>query len=292
MDTMDSLNREERLTLRQIQAHMGETLRAHQAVVEQLGTVDVYFHPSNPDPYLNCVTPHRGVAWVRRDDLNHAFVGLERLGRIPRLTFQDALFPAAFQQQLQLMGLTLEAQRTILAYRPVYGPFLPGETPRGRVPDTFDPAVSISIPRTAQELGVWLRVFRAGYYNTELLAVDPTIVDRLVTAAEGGEKVFVMADYEHTPLGAARLDVRDATAEIEAVVTAPLWHGMGLESALVAAAVQTVMALGVDIIYTVAPPSDFARLYRNLGFVELTHVLTFWLAEDQMRRQARSKGED
>jgi GNAT superfamily N-acetyltransferase len=270
---------------------MHELVHAQHAVVEQLGTVDVYFHPTNPDPYLNCVTPHRGVAWVRRDDLNQAFAGLERLGRIPRLMFQDALFPAAFQQQLRLMGLTLEDQRTILVYRPLYGPFLSGETPRGRVPEAFDPAVSISIPRTAQELAVWLRVFRAGYYNTELLAVDPTIVGHLVVAAGQGEKVFVMANYEHAPLGAARLDVRDATAEIEAVVTAPLWHGMGLESALVTAAVQTVMARGVDIIFAVAPAGDFARLYSHLGFVELTHVLTFWLAEDQVRRKTKNKGE-
>jgi hypothetical protein len=156
MNTMGSLSREERSALRQVQAHMREVMRAQQGVVEQLGTVDVYFHPTNPDPYLNCVMPHRGVAWVRREDLNHAFAGLERLGRVPRLVFQDALFPTAFQQQLRLMGLTLEDRRTVLVYRPLYGPLMPDETPRERAPDRFDPAVSTSLATTQQELAVWM----------------------------------------------------------------------------------------------------------------------------------------
>ncbi len=291
MTTMESLNREERLTLRQIQAHMREVMNAQQTVVEQLGTVDVYFHPSNPDPYLNCVTPHQGVAWVRRDDLNSAFAGLERLGRIPRLMFQDALFPVAFQQQLRWMGLTLEDQRTVLVYRPMYGPPLPNETPRGRVPESFEPAVTITVPTSERDLAVWLRVFRAGYYNTEMLAVDPDMVRPLVHAVARGEKVFVMAHYERSPLGAARLDVRGHSAEIEAVVTAPLWHGMGLEPALIASSVQTVLGRGVDIVFTVTPVEDYARMYRHLGFVELTRVLTYWLAEDQARTFAHTQGE-
>ena len=283
MNTMGSLSREERSALRQVQTHMREVMRAQQGVVEQLGTVDVYFHPTNPDPYLNCVTPHRGVAWVRRDDLNHAFAGLERLGRVPRLVFQDALFPAAFQQQLRLMGLSPEDQRTVLVYRPLYGPLMPDETPRERVPDRFDPAVSTSLATTQHELAVWMRVFRAGYYNTELLAVDPDIVKPLVIAALRGEKVFVMANYELAPLGAARLGLRNNTAEIEAVVTAPLWHGMGLESALIGTSVHMALERGANTVFSVAPPGDFIRLYRNLGFVELTHVLTYWLSEDQAR---------
>lgn len=286
---MDSLNREERLTLRQIQTHMRDVMRAQQGVVEQIGTVDVYFHPTNPDPYLNCVTPHRGVAWVRRDDLNHAFAGLERLGRVPRLVFQDALFPAAFQQQLSLMGLSQEDRRTVLVYRPLYGPLMPDETPRERVPDSFNPAVSVSLATTQQELAVWLRVFRAGYYNTELLAVDPDIVKPLVIAALRGEKVFVMANYEQAPLGAARVGLHHDTAEIEAVVTAPLWHGMGLEPALIGMSVHTALARGANIVFCVAPPQDFIRLYRNLGFVELTHVLTFWLSENQDRRTIKGE---
>jgi GNAT superfamily N-acetyltransferase len=284
MSTMGSMSREERLTLRQIQTHMRDVMRAQHGVVEQLGTVDVYFHPTNPDPYLNCAMPHRGVAWVRNDDLDHAFAGLQRLGRTPRLVFQDALYPAAFQQQLTRMGLTLEDQRTVLVYRPLQGPLMPDETPRERVPDSFDPAVSTSVATTQQELAVWLRVFRAGYYNTELLAVDPDIVKPLVMSALRGEKVFVMANYEQAPLGAARLGLRNDTAEIEAVVTAPLWHGMGLEPALIGTAVHTALARGTNTIFSVAPPGDFIRLYRNLGFVELTRVLTFWLSEGEEAR--------
>ena len=119
---MDALNRYERQTLRRIQAYLQAALLDTHVVVEQLGTVDVFFHPSDSDPYLNCATPHKGVAWVRRDDLTSAFTGLQRLGRQPRLVFQEALFPAAFQQQLNLMGLALTYEQVVMVYQPVLGP--------------------------------------------------------------------------------------------------------------------------------------------------------------------------
>jgi hypothetical protein len=139
---------------------MREAMRTQQAVVEQLGTVDVYFHPTNPDPFLNCVTPHRGVAWIRREDLSHAFTGLERLGRIPRLMFQDALFPAAFQQQIEMMGLTLEDQRTVLAYRPCTARCCRKKRrwARARNLDPYDYSFRWRPPAG---MAVWLRVFRA-----------------------------------------------------------------------------------------------------------------------------------
>jgi len=274
------LDREERQTLRRVQAHLREKIFAAGAVVEQLGTVDTHFHPTNPDPHLNCATPHRGVAWVRRDDLSNAFTGLERLGRVPRLVFQDALFPQAFQQQIELMGLTLEETRVMMVYRPICGPDLPGETPRGRIPQEFDKTITVSVPTDANGLARWLRVFRAGYFNTELLVVEASAVEPLVAAADNGEAIFVMAHYQQTPLAAARVDVRGSSAEIEAVATAPLWHGMGLEVALLATAVRTALERGCEIVFTITPSDDFTRMCRDLGFVDLTRVLTFWLAEE------------
>ena len=277
---MHSLNREERKTLRIIQDHIHTSMRAKQAIVEPVGTVDVYFHPSNLDPYLNCVTPHKGVAWVRRDDLYSAFAGLDRLDRIPRLVFQDALFPFAFQQQLELMGLTFEDQRVVMVYRPLYGPDMPGETPRDRLPSEFDYAISATVATTQADLAAWVRVFKAGYYNTETLSVSLAEVDPLVESAQRGERLFVLASYQDTPLGTAQICLRDSSAEIESVVTAPLWHGMGLETALVTTAVRAILEYKRDIIFTIAPTDDITRFYRVLGFVDLTHIMTFWQAEE------------
>lgn len=288
---MQSLNREERKTLRRIQAHIRESTRAKQAVIEQLGTVDVYFHPSNPEPYLNCATPHKGVAWVRRDDLYSAFTGLDRLGRVPRLVFQDALFPYAFQQQLGLMGLTLEETRVIMVFRPMIGPDLPGETPRGRPPDTFGHAITATVATKQAELATWLRIFKSGYYNTERLSVDPADVAPLKQATQRGEKIYVMASYQDTPLGTAQVGIRGSSAEIETIVTAPMWHGMGLEMALIATAVRATLERSCDIIFAVAPSDAMTRLYRLVGFDDLTHVLTFWQAENYAPPVAREPEE-
>lgn len=281
---MKSLNRDERKTLRSIQAHISASNLHGPVVVEQIGTVDVYFHPSNANPYLNCATPHRGVAWVRREDLVDAFAGLDHLGRTPRLVFQDALFPTAFRQQIKLMGLDLEEERAVLVYRPMYGPNPPGETPLGRLPDESAPSITTAVASTQVELATWLRVFRAGYYNTETLQVDPVDVEPLTDSADRNISVFVLAYYDGTPLGAAHIAMNPPTAELEAVVTAPLWHGMGLEIALISTALRTVQERGCNIIFALEPPSETVRLYRRLGFVELTHMLTF--------RQTRSPEDD
>jgi GNAT superfamily N-acetyltransferase len=276
---MESLNRDDRQALRSIQAYMGASMLDAGAVLEQVGTLDVYIHPTNPDPYLNCASPHRGVAWVRRDDLNGAFAGLQNLGRIPRLVFQEALFPQALQQQLKAMGLTLEHERQVMAYRPVYGPNPPNEEPIGRLPDTLPDDVTTQVATSKPDLATWLRVFRSGYYNAETLTVDPADVEPLIAAANQRTSLFVTASYRDTPLGAARVGLRSSTAELEAVVTAPLWHGMGLEAALVMTATREAMEGGCDVVFTVAQSEDFLRLCRRLGFVEVTRVLTFWLID-------------
>ncbi|MBN2304031.1 MAG: GNAT family N-acetyltransferase [Anaerolineae bacterium] len=277
---MSSLNREERQTLRSVQAHLHATMLEAQTLVEQLGTVDVYFHPTNPDPKHNCVTPHKGVAWIRREDLHDAFLGLERLGRLPRLVFQDALFPDAFRQQLHLMGLAPEFEQVVMIYRPMHGPGLPDEIARGRLPHLFDDDITTRLAETRADLAVWARVFRAGYYNTETLHIDAEIVAPLMADVAADKRAYVLAYYQNTPLGAARVCLRPPTAELEAVVTAPLWRGMGLEIALISTAVRAAASRSCAPIFTIAPPEDYTRLYRRLGFIDLSHVLTYWVPDE------------
>ncbi|NDJ74667.1 MAG: hypothetical protein GYB65_00290 [Chloroflexi bacterium] len=276
---MNLFKRDDRHILRAIQKHIWETMLYEGVVVEQLGTVDVYVHMTNPATHLNCVTPHKGVAWIRREDLLDAFTGLQRLGRTPRLVFLDALFPEAFTKQIKMMDLTLEDERMVMVYRPLYGPSMPDELVFGRLPDEHPSEITTSIATTREELATWLRVFRAGYYNTEALTVPANDVQRLVVAVEKGEAVFILAHYQETPLGATRLALRPPTAELEAVATAPLWHDMGLEAAMIAAATRAATERKCDVVFSIALPRDFMRLYR-IGFVDLTHVMIFWQAEE------------
>jgi GNAT superfamily N-acetyltransferase len=286
---MGSLNRDERRTLRDVQAHLQASRLREQVVTEQLGTVDVYFHKSNPAPHLNCATPHKGVAWVRREDLVSAFGGLEHLGRIPRLVFLDALFPAAFRQQIEMMGLTLEDERAAMVFQPLYGPALADEDLFGTLPGGISSPINATMVTAQADLATWLRVFRAAYYNTESVRIEPREVEPLVNAAAGGNLVYLLASYEHTPLGVARLVVTPPSAEIEVMSVAPLWHGMGLEIALVTSAVKTALERGCNTVFTIAPPEEFTQLYRRLGFVDLTHQLTFWRIEDREKAERIAK---
>ncbi len=276
---MQLLNREDRKILRKIQDHINHMLRTSNTTIEQIGTVDVYFHPSSSGLFLNCVTPHKGVAWVRREDLLAAFQGMERLGRSPRLIFQDALFPEAFRQQLEIIGLTLEGMQVVMIYRPLLGPLIPDEIPLGCLPAEPPAPVTAWIATERADLGTWLRVFNAGYFNTDMITVPPSAVDALEQEMQEGSRFFVLASYERAPLGAARVALHPPTAQIEALVTVPLWHGMGLEIGLAWQAVREAEARGCETVFTIAPPPDLRALYRRLGFEDLTHIMTFWQAE-------------
>lgn len=278
---MSALNRDERQTLRSIQSHLCETILRQGAVCEQIGTIDVYMHPSNYDPSVNYATPHKGVAWVRREDLVAAFIGLENLGRLPRLMFLDSLFPAAFQQQLRYLGLVIEHEQTVLVYRPLYGPALPDEIALGRLPEHVNQElISARIARTPEELATWLSVFRTVYYNTDLITVQPEEVTPLLHATQSNSYMFVTASYSGTPLATARLSLCPPTAGLEVVGTAPHWHGMGLEIALITTAVNSVLSGDCDTTFIVAPVPDTIHLYRRLGFVDMAHILTFWREAD------------
>ena len=285
---MNIPNRYERRLLRRIQEFRRAALLENHTVVEQLGTVDVFFHPNNPDPAANCITPHKGVAWVRREDLRNACAGLERLGRAPRLIFQAALFPEAFRRQLLLMGLQPESAWQILVYRPLYGPAPAGESLYGQLPSAFHYDVTASVASDATALRTWLRVFQAGYYRTDSAPVDQAQVADMVRQAAAGRRIFVLASYRGTPLGAARVSVRDRVAELEAVVTEPYWEGMGLEEALVTTGVRAAEGCGCDLIFTLSPPQEPPALYRRLGFLPLTKLLIYRRQEEDPAEQKTS----
>ena len=227
---MAPLNRDERQTLRSIQTHLHESLLRQQSVTEQLGTVDVYFHPRNAAPDLNCVTPRRGVAWVRYEDLSDAFTGLRRLGRTPRFTCVDTLFPEAFMQQLGLMGLQIEIEEPLLVYRPLHGPGSRWRNTVGarcRIP-VSDP-VRAALADTPDDLAVWWSVFRQIYAPEEQSTPQPKEIESLVSASRSGHTTFITAWYDNEPLGVARIMHHAGAAKLDMVLdrSAVARHGVG-----------------------------------------------------------------
>ena len=178
------------------------------------------------------------------------------------------------------MGLYLENERMVMVYQPIIGPVPARETLYGCLPNTFQPDVTVTVAADHATLGTWLRVFRAGYFNTDALTVEPEMVETLVQAVAKERNLFVLAYFQGTPLGAARVGLHNFTAELEAVVTTPLWHGMGLEDAMIATAVREAQQRRCHTIFAIQPPEHYARVYRRLGFAELTRVLTYRLAAD------------
>lgn len=278
---MDALTRFDRQTLRRIQTYLHAARDDAGVTLEPVGTLDLIHHPTDPNPDLNCVTPQTGAAWIRRDDLSAALARLDALGRVPRLVYHEALSPAAWQPQLESIGLMLERVRAVLVYHPVQGPAPAGEVVWGRLPDTLPQDITARVARSADGLHTWLRIFDSQYaHDDDALNDAPGVVAELVDMVAADQRLFVTAGFQNTPLGATCAGLRDTVAELEAVVTAPLWHGMGLEEGLIITATREAAARGCTTVFTIQLSQDAGRIYRRLGFVALSRVLTFALPGD------------
>lgn len=278
---MDTLTRSDRQTLRRIQTYLHAARDAAGVVLEPVGTLDLIHHPTDPNSDLNCATPQTGAAWIRRDDVSAAFARLDALGRVPRLIYHEALSPAAWQPQLESIGLVLERARAVLVYHPVQGPVPVGEVVFGRLPDVLPQDVTVRVAHSTDDLHAWLRICDSEYaHDDDAFNNAPGVVAELLDMAAAGQRLFVTACFQNTPLGAACAGLRDTVAELEAVITAPLWHGMGLEEGLIITATREAAARGCTAVFTVQPPQDAGRIYRRLGFVTLSHMLTFGLPGD------------
>jgi hypothetical protein len=273
---MSTLNRSERQILRAIQEHMHTQYRRAGAAYTQVSTVGIVYHPDNTEPALNLVTPHRGVAWTRREDLQQAFDILSQRGRLPHLQYLKALFPAAFAQQLVLQGLRLERETPVWFYLPFQGPIPEGERLFGWRHD-FTPLEHITAQAAAtyQDFAVWLRVHQAATYGAEVLEVDPARVAALRKARPVGDYLLLTVASHGAPLAVTEVVFGDLAAQVMPPQVIWPWAGMGLEEALIQCAIELALAQGVQVIYMTGLPDHDPRLYHRLGFVLLTHQLDY-----------------
>jgi hypothetical protein len=258
--SMTKLDRHERQRLRALQEHLvQQSLKAGAEYIE-MSTVAVIYHAQDEAPKHNVVIPHRGVAWTRSDDILTAFSYLENHNRQPHFQFLEKLFPEAFIQQLFLHGIKEETDRQIWLYEPVYGPSLPGETLYGRLSNGIGRPTPIQVRPvlSPEQMTLW-REFE------EVLGVDLAPV-----------QYHRWLGYYNQQVLAGLVSVSDANATyIKPPHVKTLWHGLGLEKALLNHAVYQSLSDGITMIYTITQDNLSAPILRELGFIPFTRMFSF-----------------
>jgi GNAT superfamily N-acetyltransferase len=193
------------------------------------------------------------------------------------MQYLRALFPEAFARQLHLQGLQKVAETPVWLYMPVQGPVLEGETLWGGIPQDTTPSSPIGVQEAVvkRDLAVWLRVHRTILYEVETPNVNPVAAIPLEEDRLRGKSLFLVGSYHQWPMAVTQVLLGDAVAQVvEPAVIWP-WVGLGIEEALIERAINLALARNRQIIYTMGAPEYDPTTYRRLGFIQLTHLMTY-----------------
>lgn len=261
---MGELNRQKRQVLRRIQEHINKARGRHGVTFEQYGVVDIYYHPTDRLEAYNYITPRRGVAWVPGTDV---LAALELLGKhhAPHLEVIEGLFPSAFHNQLQSLGLVRdEWQYPILTF--------------GIIPECDQqPLTTMPIPATPSRvatfeaadpnaISTWLRLHQQ--------AADAEVA-RCWANVQNGDEIYLLGSDDYVIAGGVALSIEPSIAEIHSLCIAELYYRRGIASALIRTALAYAQKRGCTLIFMVAEDEHHARLVRRLGFVDLDRMIMY-----------------
>ncbi len=253
----DASIKEARTRMRQVQEHLLLAGKAHGAREENVGMVDVIFHPANPLGDLNYVTPRRNTAWVSAGYVEQGLSRLQALGRTPRVRYLEGLFPPAFGQTLLKLGLAHESRTALLAA-------------------TVERLSEVPAVHPDTDTGN-RRSLREGGTAWDVTALDDNGVGFAVAAFRDGA-LHVSLQVETQPqTGAAR---------IVGFVPRQRADSVDLRRALLDAACRTAAQQGCPLLFVLVSDED-APAYRELGFDDLGALVSYAAPADEGQAHER-----
>ncbi len=265
---MNALNRQKRLALRDIQEAIEQFSLRQGAHLEHIGVVDIFFHPTNPDPRLNFAIAHKGVAWIPGPNILEA---LEALGKHHPSGMQvfEGLFPPQFFSKMGELGLVENAWRApLLTY--------------GTLPDCEQQPIDFGMPHpTSPQIAVFEASDENGIHTWSRLCSDELSDDRSAVnwqnVLAGYERYFVACD-DTSLAGRVALSIKPPFAELRGLFTSAHYRRRGIGASLIRAAVNAAHRAGGTLVFVRAESEASAQLYRHNGFVDLDRIAEYRLA--------------
>ncbi len=259
-------------TPERLQEHMRAVARRQYDAVP-VPPFTLYFHPSDPLPYLNYAIPDEAP-----DDGASLAAPLTRLrrefarrGRRPRFEFVEDVFPT-LEAALEASGFVREARPQLMTCRPSD---LRHPAP---VPGLAIEALSAASPLEA--FRTFLHVQRRAFGLSDAAAV-PEQDARWLRDGLGTGLAFVGRVGGEAVSVSMILDPDDGLTELVGICTLESHRRRGLGGALTHAALAAAFERGASLAFLSAADARAGRIYESAGFAPLGNSLFVIAPEDR-----------
>jgi hypothetical protein len=256
--------KEAQTLMRRAQEHLRSTHLNWGAQEESEGMVDVITHRTTL-PNLNYVIPRRGTAWISASNIEAGIKALRAHDRRPRMFFAEGLFLPIIGRTLRDLGLILEHETPIMAYKagaPLRIPMQPSEVSVSRVSDH-------------DGMAAWWYTYKNAYYDIFTTGVEPLVLGADLRAVFTGTQMdFILYRYGF-PVGVMRLSVHDRSAFICARALFKEFSQSDLMKVLYGSAIRTVIEAGCDLVFVAGERDEERQMYREIGFIDSGSIVTY-----------------
>jgi hypothetical protein len=246
-----------------------------------MGFVDVIYHVSSPLPQLNYVTPRRNTAWVSANYLSEGLKALGEKGRNARVRFAEGLYPPIFIRTLTDLGLVIERETPIMAYRPNNPPEthlnLPAEVTYIQAEDHIS-------------MSIWWYVWKNAWYEVLVSGVEPLLIARDLSNIHFKEQINIILYRNRYPIGVSRITLHEGSAHLMAQAILREMRTPEMERTLRQLSLHAALRMGCDLVFASGDTAQERTYYRDLGFVDAGSMVTY--AEPQSIRPASSGEND
>lgn len=256
--------KEAQTLMRRAQEHLRSTHLNWGAHEESEGMVDVITHRTSL-PHLNYVIPRRGTAWISGSNIEAGLKALKAHDRRPRMFFAEGLFLPIIGRTLRDLGLILEHETPIMAYKT--------DTPL-RVP-TQPTEVTISRVSDHEGMAAWWYTYKNAYYDVFTTGIEPLVLGADLRAMFTGTQMdFILYRYGF-PVGVMRLSVHDRSAFICARALFKEFAQTDLLRVLYGSAIRAAMDAGCDLVFVAGERDEERQMYRDIGFVDSGSIVSY-----------------
>lgn len=271
----DAAVKESRRVLRLVQAHLSQS-HANLGVQQQtLGLVEVMYHPENNLPHLNYVSPRQKTAWVPGPEVEKGLSHLESLGRAPRVSYIEGLYPPLFAQSLRQLGLEVESETPIMTYT----------IPEGRIAPQLPDDLHVEYPDSQDGVALWWYVWRNARYDVQTGGAEPVYIGRDLREIMLGSQRDVLLYRYRFPVGVARLTIHNTTANISAIALMKEVRTPEMLTHLYQMTIQAAVDKGCEIVFMAVPAEQEQRICRSLGFINTGNLVTFARTPEQINAE-------
>jgi len=213
--------------------------------VDEVGFVQIYYHPNSSSPFLNYVTPRSNTSWIPTSHVNDGLVYLREFERIGRVCYADKLFLSNFSNSLVEIGMKADCHIPIWSWEE-------GLLKTVSLPEGYH----VHAEPVSKGNRDWWHWWEDDNYKILSTRIEPLLlkVDEYGTAEEKSYYFFdIKIEKDGHVIGALRMtiaDDADDTAHIQAIASHVDADAVLLEQLLLSHAVSSANKVGCSLVFT------------------------------------------